>query len=576
MPRPKSNSSTPDGTYTDAQIAAAITGAESSFLPGIIQPGVDYCGSGADKAGWGLWQITCGNSTPQFGTDFQLLDPWNNAEGAVSKYKSDASAGLNGFDPWSTYASGAYLQFLQHTSADTSLTDPGEYDQINSTPSGTPSSPKPDPGSRSGPAMPGSGPPTAAFSTSENYLLQEQTVGFNASASKPASGTSIKSYAWKFSDGTTASGANVTHVFVTSAEVSVTLTVTASDGRSSSLSRSYFVLPSDGAASNYLAGSSDQQHVFDESSAGALEQSWWNTKAWSTQPLTGSPHADPVTLNYEGQEHVFDIGTSGAIEQDTWNGSAWVHQTLPGTAAQGSALGGTDYVTSGGTVEQHVFFTASNGDLAQTWWNGKAWLNQDLPGTPAAGSPIVSSLYIDGSTLQQHVFFIGAGDTLQQSWFNGKAWLNQTIPGTPVAGQNTLATSDYVSSGTLQQHVFFIGSGTKLDQTWWNGKTWVTQTLPGSPVVSGGLVTSDLYGGQQHVFFVGSGNTLQQTTWNGSAWGNQTLPGSAARVLGTNDYPGATMQQHVFFDSPSKALEQSWWNGKAWATQSLPGAAVAS
>jgi hypothetical protein len=44
-----------EGGFTQAQIAAAITGAESSFLPGIIQPGVDYCGSGADKAGWGLW-----------------------------------------------------------------------------------------------------------------------------------------------------------------------------------------------------------------------------------------------------------------------------------------------------------------------------------------------------------------------------------------------------------------------------------------------------------------------------------------------------------------------------------------
>lgn len=86
------------GGYTGAQIAAAITGTESSFLPGIIQPYVDYCGPGAVRAGWGLWQITCGDSVPQYGSDFQILDPWNNAEAAVAKY--DAAGG---FTPWSTY-----------------------------------------------------------------------------------------------------------------------------------------------------------------------------------------------------------------------------------------------------------------------------------------------------------------------------------------------------------------------------------------------------------------------------------------------------------------------------------------
>jgi len=28
-----------------------------------------------ESAGWGLWQITCGNSDPQLGSDFQVLDP---------------------------------------------------------------------------------------------------------------------------------------------------------------------------------------------------------------------------------------------------------------------------------------------------------------------------------------------------------------------------------------------------------------------------------------------------------------------------------------------------------------------
>ena len=139
------------GSYNDEEVAAAITGAESSFLPGNIQPGVDYCGAGSDRVGWGLWQITCGNSVPQYGTDFQILDPWNNAEEAVSKY--DAAGG---FSPWSTYTSGTYAQFLQHTSPDYGISDPGEYVQVHSTPPGTPSSPAPNPGSTFGPPMPGS------------------------------------------------------------------------------------------------------------------------------------------------------------------------------------------------------------------------------------------------------------------------------------------------------------------------------------------------------------------------------------------------------------------------------------
>jgi len=143
------------GPSSVAETAAAITGAESSFDPGIIQSGVDYCGAGADRAGWGLWQITCGNSVPADGSDFQLLDPWNNAEAAVSKYDADVAAGDNGFDPWSTYTSGAYENFLRSTAPDTAITDPGQYTQINATPSGTPTLPAAAPGSTYGPTMPG-------------------------------------------------------------------------------------------------------------------------------------------------------------------------------------------------------------------------------------------------------------------------------------------------------------------------------------------------------------------------------------------------------------------------------------
>lgn len=124
-----------------AETAAAIAGAESSYYPGIIQPGQPY-----STTGWGLWQITPGNSVSAYGSDFQLLDPWNNAEAAVSKY--DAAGG---FTPWYTYTTGTYRSFLQSVDAYELLSDPGQYDSINSAPSGTHNSS--DPGSTHGPAM---------------------------------------------------------------------------------------------------------------------------------------------------------------------------------------------------------------------------------------------------------------------------------------------------------------------------------------------------------------------------------------------------------------------------------------
>ena len=160
-------SSASAGTYTNSQIAAAITGSESSFQPGIIQAGMDYA-----NTGWGLWQITPGDElaaegVSEYGSDYQLLDPWNNAESAVYLYDQ------RGFEPWTTYNDGAYEAHLQTTSPASGLTDPGEYEQINTAPSDTPSSPAADPGGTWGPTMPGTvQSPTygVAFEANTNLL----------------------------------------------------------------------------------------------------------------------------------------------------------------------------------------------------------------------------------------------------------------------------------------------------------------------------------------------------------------------------------------------------------------------
>jgi hypothetical protein len=85
-----------------ARVAAAITGAESGFNTRIVQQGQPYA-----TTGWGLWQITPGNSEPQAGINSQLLNGPANAVAAVAKYR-----GAGGFSPWTTFEDGAYLRFM--------------------------------------------------------------------------------------------------------------------------------------------------------------------------------------------------------------------------------------------------------------------------------------------------------------------------------------------------------------------------------------------------------------------------------------------------------------------------------
>jgi hypothetical protein len=90
------------GDPTMAPIMAAISFAESSGIPNRLQEGEPY-----KFTGWGLWQITSGDSESDIGTNEQLFDPLTNAKAAVAKYDSQ------GLSAWATYTSGAFNQFYQ-------------------------------------------------------------------------------------------------------------------------------------------------------------------------------------------------------------------------------------------------------------------------------------------------------------------------------------------------------------------------------------------------------------------------------------------------------------------------------
>ena len=102
--------------YNDLEMAAAlrlagVSPGDAAYLVAtshpesggcnVIQPGQPY-----SLTGWGVWQITPGNSEPQFGINNALLSLWPNAEAAAAKLKDQ------GLGAWTTITSGAYLPFF--------------------------------------------------------------------------------------------------------------------------------------------------------------------------------------------------------------------------------------------------------------------------------------------------------------------------------------------------------------------------------------------------------------------------------------------------------------------------------
>ena len=92
----------------EAVIATAITYPESGGYPGIVQSGEPY-----SRTGWGLWQITPGNSVPSVGVDNALLDGATNARAAYAKFADSGHS----FRPWTTYNDGKYKSFLGQAQA---------------------------------------------------------------------------------------------------------------------------------------------------------------------------------------------------------------------------------------------------------------------------------------------------------------------------------------------------------------------------------------------------------------------------------------------------------------------------
>lgn len=102
--------------YSDMQMAAALRRAgvgpgDAAYLVATAHPESGGCdviqqGQPYGTTGWGVWQITPGNSEPQFGINNQLLSLQNNANAAAAKLNSQ------GLGAWTTITSGAYSSYF--------------------------------------------------------------------------------------------------------------------------------------------------------------------------------------------------------------------------------------------------------------------------------------------------------------------------------------------------------------------------------------------------------------------------------------------------------------------------------
>jgi PKD repeat protein len=95
----------------------------------------------------------------------------------------------------------------------------------------------------------GGSTPSAAFTFSPSSPRRGQTVNFDASASRAASGRAIATYAWNFDDGAIAFGVTTQHAFANNGTFNVRLTITDDIGQTSTVTQAVTVADANPTAS---------------------------------------------------------------------------------------------------------------------------------------------------------------------------------------------------------------------------------------------------------------------------------------------------------------------------------------
>jgi hypothetical protein len=412
------------GPSSQAATAAAITGAESNYQPGIIQQGQAY-----STTGWGLWQITPGSSESQFGQDYQLLDPWNNAEAAVAKYK----AAGNSFSPWTTYNNGAYKNFLQSGVTPLQICDPGQYVPIGGSPSGTHNTSQP--GTTYGPAM-------SCFITDGSVV----SVGVNPT-------NDHQFLFWRGSNG---------HVW----ESWNTGSWNSGYGKDMQTLFPKFNWSTDSAPS-VAVDNNDRQYVFWLRGGHIIEA--WNTGTWQVNDMGWAAASGPgIGVNpTNDHQYVFWLDSNGqvmeAYNQGVWHGPiamGWIAGSAPSVAVDNHE---TQTVVWKGKTNSSIFGAVYSYSPTPGWSSVSTW-----PGTTTTRPAIA----VNPQTGDQYLYWKGeTNSSIYSSVDRGPVTSMPPDATQPRWTTSAAPTVGVASSG--HQYIFWAGAtNSNIYEGWNSAGTW--------------------------------------------------------------------------------------------------------
>ncbi len=308
--------------------------------------------------------------------------------------------------------------------------------------------------------------PTADFVFSPIAATTGQSVSFNASAAKAATGHTIVGYSWNFGDGGTGTGATPSHTFGTAGTYSVVLVVTDDLGQTGTASKTVPV------TSNSPSPPPTADFVFSPTNPIVAQSVSFN--AALSKPATGR------TIS----SYAWNFGDGGAAGTGV-NPS----RTFSNTGTFSVVLTVTDDIGQSGTVSKTITVTATPSD----------------PPTAAfvfsPGSPQVNQAVLFDATQST----VAAGHTLSYAWNFGDS---QT--GTGVTPSHT-----YTAAGTYSV-VLKVTDNTTL-QTATTTRT-VTVTSTGQPPTADFVFSPAAPQVNQSVLFDATASTVAQGHALSYAW----------------------------------------------------------
>ena len=398
------------GSPADAPKAAAITVREAGMEPGAIQQGQPY-----STTGWGLWQITPGDSTSQFCTDYALLDPWNNAEAALAKFQAAGWAPWNGgaFPP-EHYIPDPIPAPIIPTS------DPGQFVAIGNAPAGAHNASAP--GSTCGPAMPvarGRAAVASSGSGSVMFSVDPSNHIIEASYSKGWHVTSVGATVRADSPIATNSAGTAVYYFDTANRVS-NLYHNSSGWHVGTIGGAV------GANSGIVARASGAT-IFYTDTNGHLANAYYNSSGWHIGPIGGTVRAGSNLATNSTGTAVYYIDTANRISNGYHNSSGWHIGTIGGTVSIASGIA----ASAAGTV----FYVDTSGRLDNAYHNSTGWHIGPIGGTVRPYAPLASSA-------AGTVFYVDTSNRIANGYHNSTGWHVGTIGGTVRVSTGLAANSN--------------------------------------------------------------------------------------------------------------------------------------